>query len=321
MMKALRFDRTGSLDALVLQEVPPPRPQPNEVVVEVRAAGLNPSDVKNILGRFPYTTLPRTPGRDFAGVVIDGPADLIGEEVWGTGKEFGFTHDGSHADRIAVPLDGIAPKPSRLSFAQAAACGVPYTTAWDALERSGLSPGDGFVVIGANGAVGRAALALGRWCGAQVIGVVRRKQQAEALAAEGFETVLIEGGSDLSSAVRRYYPAGADVIFDTTGAWLGPAVTALADFGRLAVITAPSSGHSDLPLLELYRRGGSIVGVNSMLYDSATCAQMLDRFSVAFAVGLLPVPAQPREWLLSDALEAYREVEAGGAQKIVLVSG
>jgi NADPH:quinone reductase-like Zn-dependent oxidoreductase len=321
MMKALRFDRTGSLDALALKEIPAPRPNPNEVVVEVRAAGLNPSDVKNVLGRFPYTTLPRTPGRDFAGVVIDGPADLIGEEVFGTGKEFGFTHDGSHAERIAVPLDGIAPKPARLSFAQAAACGVPYTTAWDALERSGLSPGDGLVVIGAAGSVGRAALALGRWCGAQVVGVVRKRQQVEALAADGFETLLIEGGADLSSAVRRYYPAGADVIFDTTGAWLGPAVTTLADFGRLAVITAPSNGHADLPLLELYRRGGSIIGVNSLLYDSATCAQMLDRFSVAFAVGLLPPPPEPREWLLSDAVEAYREVEAGGAQKIVLVSG
>jgi NADPH:quinone reductase-like Zn-dependent oxidoreductase len=321
MMKALRFDRTGDLDALRVQEMPAPRPQPGEVVVEVRAAGLNPSDVKNVLGSFPHTVLPCTPGRDFAGIVIDGPPELVGEEVWGTGKEFGFTRDGSHAERIAVPLDGIAPKPTRLSFAQAAGCGVPYTTAWDALDRAGLEPGDGLVVIGAAGAVGRAALALGRWRGAQVIGVVRRPHQAQALADEGFEALLLENGHDIGSAVRRYYPAGADVIFDTTGAWLPPAVSALADFGRIAVITSPADGRSDLPLRELYRRGGTIVGVNSLLYDSATCAQMLDRFSVAFAVDLLPPPPEPREWLLSDAVEAYREVEAGGAQKIVLVSG
>src|ERR1700757_28580 len=104
MMKALRFEATGSLDNLRLVHVPPPRPQPEEVVVEVRAAGLNPSDCKNVLGFFPYTTLPRTPGRDFAGVIVDGPSELIGEEVWGSGREFGFTRDGSHAERIVVPL-------------------------------------------------------------------------------------------------------------------------------------------------------------------------------------------------------------------------
>lgn len=321
MMKALRFDRTGSLDALSLQQVPPPRPEPGEVVVEVCAAGLNPSDAKNVLGIFPYTTLPRTPGRDFAGVVVDGPAEMVGEEVWGTGKEFGFTRDGSHAERIAVPVDGIAPKPSLLTFAQAASCGVPYTTAWDALERSGLSPGDGLVVIGAAGSVGRAALALGRWCGAQVLGVVRRPQYVEALAAEGFETLLLGEGDDLSAAVRRYYPAGADVIFDTTGAWLPAAVPALADFGRIAVIAAPADGRSELPLRDLYRRGGSVVGVNSLLYDSRACAAMLDRFSIAFATGLLPPPAPPQERPLSEALSAYREVLADQAAKMVLVPG
>jgi NADPH:quinone reductase-like Zn-dependent oxidoreductase len=322
MIKALRFDRTGSLDALSLQSVAPPRAQPGEVVVEVCAAGVNPSDVKNVLGRFPYTTLPRTPGRDFAGVVVDGPAEMIGEEVWGTGKEFGFVRDGSHAERIAVPQNGIAPKPSLLTFAQAASCGVPYTTAWDALERSGISPGEGLVVIGAAGAVGRAALALGRWCGAQVIGAVRRPQQVEQLAAEGFEAILLGEGADLSAAVHRYYPAGADLIFDTTGAWLGAAVSALAEFGRIAVIAAPPGGACELPLLDLYRRGGSIVGINSLLYDSRACAAMLDRFSIAFATGLLPPPPPPQERPLSQALAVYRELAGGaGADKIVFIPG
>ena len=66
-MKALQFDRTGDLAALELVDMPDPLPAADEVRVEIRAAGLNPSDVKNVLGRFPYTTLPRVPGRDFAG--------------------------------------------------------------------------------------------------------------------------------------------------------------------------------------------------------------------------------------------------------------
>ena len=318
MMKALRFEATGNLDDLRLVNVPAPRPLPEEVVVEIRAAGLNPSDYKNVLGYFPYTTLPRTPGRDFAGVVIDGPAELIGEEVWGSGREFGFTRDGSHAERIVVPLNSLVPKPNCLSFAQAAASGVPYTTAWDALERAQLAPGDGLVVIGAAGAVGRAALALGRWRGAQVIAVVRKVEHVEALIAEGYETVLLESGEQWASSIRTYYPAGADVIFDTTGAWLATSVSALADFGRIAVIAAPPGGMAELPLLDLYRRGGSVIGVNSLLYDSRSCAATLDRVSVAFAVGLLPPPPVPVEVPLGAALEAYREMERGGMAKAVL---
>ena len=82
-MKALQFDKTGDLSALRYVEVPTPVAGADEVLVQIKAAGLNPSDVKNVLGRFPYTTLPRIPGRDFAGVVVEGPQALIGQEVWG----------------------------------------------------------------------------------------------------------------------------------------------------------------------------------------------------------------------------------------------
>jgi len=83
-VKALRFDRFGSLDALQVADVPAPALFNNDVLVRVRAAGMNPSDVKNVLGRFHETSLPRTPGRDFAGVVERGPEQWVGREVWGT---------------------------------------------------------------------------------------------------------------------------------------------------------------------------------------------------------------------------------------------
>lgn len=317
-MKALQFTHTGSLDALALVDRPAPYAQPGEAVVEIRAAGVNPSDVKNVLGRFPYTTLPRVPGRDFAGVVVDGPREWLGEAVWGTGREFGFTRDGSHAEHIVVPLDGLAPKPASLSFAQAASCGVPYTTAWDALERTQVSAGDALVVIGA-GAVGSAAQALGRWRGAQVLVAVRRADQARELAEQGIETLLLEDAAEFGAETRKHFPEGADVVFDTTGHWLVPAVRALNRFGRIAVIAAPSSGLAELPVLDLYRRGGSVVGVNSLLYDSRQCAQMLDRFSIAFAADLLPCPAAPRQCSLYDGVAVYRELERGG-EKTVFVT-
>ena len=133
-MKALRFDRFGSLDALQLVELDTPLPGASEALVRVVAAGVNPSDVKNVLGLFHETTLPRTPGRDFAGVVEKGPTEWIGREVWGTGSELGFTHDGAHAEYLVIPTIALALKPVSLSFALAASCGVPYTTAWSKLD-------------------------------------------------------------------------------------------------------------------------------------------------------------------------------------------
>ena len=92
-MQALRFHAFGAFDKLQVETIPDPRPGAGEVVVRVRAASVNPSDAKNILGRMEGTTLPRTPGRDFAGVVVDGPSSMIGAEVWGTGGDIGFTRD------------------------------------------------------------------------------------------------------------------------------------------------------------------------------------------------------------------------------------
>ena len=90
-MKALRFVRTGSLDYLKILDVRDPEPGPDSVLVRVKAAGLNPSDAKNVLGRMGETTVPRTPGRDFAGVVAVGKeAYLEGTEIFGTGGNLGF---------------------------------------------------------------------------------------------------------------------------------------------------------------------------------------------------------------------------------------
>ena len=94
-MKAIEFKETGHLSHLRLTDLDKPQPNDREVLIKVLAAGLNKSDTTNVLGLFPYTTVPRVPGRDFAGIIEDGPKDLIGLEVFGTGKEIGFTQNGS----------------------------------------------------------------------------------------------------------------------------------------------------------------------------------------------------------------------------------
>ncbi|MEP7067246.1 MAG: zinc-binding alcohol dehydrogenase family protein [Gemmatimonadota bacterium] len=319
-MKALRFDQLGSLDALRVGEVPPPRPRENEVLVRVRAAGVNPSDVKNVLGHFRDTTLPRIPGRDFAGVVASGPEEWIGREVWGTGAELGFTHEGTHAEYIALPMTGLALKPASLSFALAASCGVPYTTAWNALRRGGLVVADRTLVVVGVGAVGSAAIALARVLGTtRIVAAVRQADLTESLRASDVPVILLSDAKAFANDVKSHFAGGADLIFDTTGHWVNAAVGAIAHFGRIATIAAPADGHVNLPLLDLYRAGGVLVGINSLLYDVQACADMLEPIKDAFDNDEIPPPNPVREATLDEGPDVYRAIHAGSSDKVVFV--
>jgi len=119
--------------------------------------------------------------------------------------------------------------------------------------------------------------------------------------------------------VNAVYAGGADVIFDTTGFWLPASVPALAAFGRIAIIAAPVDGMVQLPALALYRKGGSVVGINSLLYGVQACAAMLDQFGTFFDQGLLPLPEGLFESPLAEGLERYAEVSQGAGDKVILL--
>ena len=161
-MKALCFGKFGPPSVLAIEEVPRPEPRDGEALVQVKAAAINPSDVKNVAGHF-KSALPQIPGRDYAGVVVAGSAEK-GLEVWGSGAGFGVAHDGAHAEYVVVPSDWIAQKPPQLSMEQAAAIGVPYLAAWSALLIAGnVQAGETVLIIGVSGAVGRAATQIAHW--------------------------------------------------------------------------------------------------------------------------------------------------------------
>src|SRR3984957_17296319 len=148
-MNALRFAAFGPPSVLGIEEVAFPEPGEGEALIQVKAAAINPSDIANVAGRFKKTTLPRTPGRDFAGVVIKG-MQHEGEEVWGSAPILGIERDGSHAEYVVVPLQTISPIPKSLSLAQAAAIGVPFITAWSAVVNPAqIQPGETILIIGA----------------------------------------------------------------------------------------------------------------------------------------------------------------------------
>jgi NADPH:quinone reductase len=128
-MRALRFAEFGPPSVLRIEEAAIPEPREGEALVRVQAAAINPSDIADVAGRFKNTTLPRTPGRDFAGVVVKGKQHE-GEEVWGSAPKLGIERDGSHAEYVVVPAETLSLRPKSLSIEQAAAIGVPYITTW-----------------------------------------------------------------------------------------------------------------------------------------------------------------------------------------------
>ena len=136
-MHALSFDRYGPPSVLSLIERDIPAPKQGEVLIEVKAAAINPSDIRIVEGAF-HSPLPRVPGRDYAGIVIAGDAPA-GQEVWGSGPRFGIARDGAHAQYVVVGTDWLSVKPAGLSMPRAASVGVPFITAWSALVTEGGS--------------------------------------------------------------------------------------------------------------------------------------------------------------------------------------
>src|SRR6266480_5540421 len=108
----------------------------NEVLIELKAAGVNPSDGKAATGLMPYAVFPRTPGRDFAGIVVDGPSEWLGREVFGSSGDLGIRRDGTQATHLVVEVAALVEKPDSISMDEAAGIGVPFVTAIEGFRRA-----------------------------------------------------------------------------------------------------------------------------------------------------------------------------------------
>src|SRR5882672_4500778 len=203
-MRALQFTDFGPVSNLRLVELPDPKPDQTTAIVKVAAGAISPSDVKNVEGRMEHTTLPRVPGRDYAGTVFRGPAEWVGAEVWGTGGEIGYSVDGSHAELLAVPVASLRRKPKALSLEQAASIGVAYLAAWlGVVEYAQLAKGETLLVTGAGGGVGSAVAQIGKWRGARVIGADQRQLPDDSPAAGAVDDFFVLGDEPLEAVVRH----------------------------------------------------------------------------------------------------------------------
>jgi NADPH:quinone reductase len=318
-MRAIRFETFGDPSVLELAQVPAPAADKRTAVVRVMAASINPSDIKNVAGGMERTTLPRVPGRDFSGVVEAGPAEWIGAEVWGTRGDAGSIRDGSHAELIAVPVPSLRRKPDALSFDQAATVGVNYIAAWCGIEAAGLKAEETVLLIGAGGGVGSAAAQIARRLGARVIGADLRAPHPDAPIYAIAEKLII-GAEDLPAEVHTATNGkGAAVVFDLVGGVMfRSALNSLTHGGRLIEIAATGQREVCFDLRDFYHNEARLFGLDTMRIDLTASAKVLDRLAPGFLTGEYCAAPIAKTLGLSNAREAYRDVAAGAAGRIVL---
>jgi NADPH2:quinone reductase len=293
----------------------------NEVLIEVKAAAVNPSDVKAATGLMPYAVFPRTPGRDYAGIVIDGPPGSIGREVFGSSGDLGIRRDGSHATHLVVEADGPVEKPKGISWEKAAGIGVPFVTAMEGFRRAGVPEKDDTVlVMGVNGKVGQAAAQIASWHGARVIGVVRKSEPYEGHANSKVE-MIDSSATDVATRVRELTNGnGADIVYNTVGdPYFQAANKSLAVRGR-QILIASIHPVVEFNIFEFYRGQHSFFGIDTLALSSTATGALLRELGPGFASGhLKPFPIKPGAiYPLEDAKRAFLAVAGSSRDRVIL---
>ncbi|MEU9453340.1 NADP-dependent oxidoreductase [Streptomyces sp. NPDC048277] len=303
MPKAYVYTRHGGPDTEAFADVDRPSPGPGELLIAVRAAGVNPVDWKLRNGfRRPGEGEARFPvvlGSEAAGVVEE-----IGEGVTGfaVGDEvFGNTPGGAFAEYALLPAAVTAHKPAALSFTDAATLPVAAATGYDGVRQLDLPEGATLLVVGAGGGVGAAAVQIARAWGLRVVGVA---SEAKKDFVESLGAVHVASGPDLAERVRAAVPQGVDGVYDLVGGEaLAEAATLLAD--RTGLITAGASPETVAAL------GGARVA-------RARTAAVLDEVAELVVGGELD-PHVSGTFPLDQADRALRAVEGGHTRgKIVI---
>lgn len=318
-MRAIRVYEHGGPEVMRLEEVPDLQPAAGQVVVRVRAAGINPVETYIRAGRQGYTAdLPYTPGGDAAGEVL-----AVGEGVEGcTPGDRVYcagTLSGAYAEQALCRADQVFALPERLRFAQGAALG-PYATAYQSLfHRAHARPGETVLVHGASGGVGIAGVQLARAAGMIVIGTAGTEAGRQLVREQGADHALDHHDDDhFEQALALTNGRGLDVILEMlANVNLGRDLPILARGGRVVVIG--SRGEVTITPRDLMRQDGAVLG---MMLGNATPAD-LRSLRAALHAGLASGSLNPvidRELPLAEAAEAHRAViEDAHAGKMVLV--
>jgi NADPH2:quinone reductase len=262
-MKAIVCSRIGPPESLTVEDLPSPVPAAGEILVGVKAAGVNFPDALVIQGKYQHSqSLPFTPGKEVAGVVLG-----CGEGV--TGYQPGdrvcaYLSHGAFASEITVKADyAVAHLPAGVDFVEAAAFPLVYSTSMHVLaDRGQLQPGETLLVLGASGGVGIAAVQLGKLLGARVIACASSQEKLDFCRRHGADELINYEQEDLREAINRLTDKrGVDVVCDPVGGrYAEPAVRGMAWNGRYCVVGFAAGDIPKIPANLMLLKGCAVLG-------------------------------------------------------------
>ena len=322
-MKAICVRNTGDPDVLQLEELPDPTPGPQEVLVRINAAGVNPVDTYIRSGNYTaMPSLPYVPGADAAGLV-EAIGDRVkgfatGDRVYTAGSTAGKL-TGGYAELVVCHASQVHPLPERVSFAEGAAVGVPYATAYRGLfDKANARPGETVLIHGASGAVGLAAVQLAAAHGMTIIGTAGSDRGRELVGENGAHHVLDHTTPNYLDTLRDLTDGrGADVILEMlANVNLARDLDVVARFGRVIVIG--NRGPIEINARATMTMDSAILGLTLLNCTDDELGSIHAAIVAGLGNGALR-PVVGQEYPLAEAARAHVAVlEAGAYGKIVL---
>jgi len=317
-MKAIRVHQFGDPGVMKLETVDDLKPASDEVLIKVKAAGVNPADTYIRAGNFGARTLPYTPGMDAAGTVqaigMDVHRFKANDRVYVAGSV-----SGTYAEQVLCKESQIHPLPNHVSFEQGAAMGVPYATAYYALfNRGHAMPGEMVLIHGASGGVGTAAVQIARSRGLTVVGTAGTDKGRELVAKEGAHHVLDHRAPDyLDQLMKLTGGQGVNIIIEIlANVNLGKDLKLLATRGRVVVVG--SRGTVEIDPRDTMSRYADIRGMSIMYATPGELAGIHAALGAGLENGTLR-PIIGQKIPLAEAVRAHEEVmKPGSYGKIVL---
>ncbi|MGQ0432239.1 MAG: NADPH:quinone oxidoreductase family protein [Microthrixaceae bacterium] len=322
-MRAVVCHEFAPIDQLVIEDRPDPEPGPGNVVVAVRAAGVNFVDGLFVQGKYQIKPpLPFTPGGEVAGDVVavgDGVTTVaVGDRVLAMPWLGGF------ASHVELSANGVVPIPGDLSYGQAAALVQSYGTMLFAMTRRvQVRAGEWVLVLGAGGGIGLAAIDVARHLGAHVIAAASSDDKLAAARAAGAEATIAYEHEDLKARARELSDGGVDVVVDPVGGvHADAALRAMGWMGRYLVIGFASGQIPALPINQVLLNNRTLVGIDwgawTMRDAQGNRALLAELMELAGSGELHP--SEPSEYPLDDAARALTDLqERRVAGKVVLI--
>jgi NADPH:quinone reductase-like Zn-dependent oxidoreductase len=320
-MKAMRAQQFGGPEQLRLEDAPEPPVETGQVMIRVKAAGINPADLVRLSGRLQPLKLPYIPGTDVCGEVEAVGAGVTTVKVGD--KVFGRALSGGYAEKTCLPAREAIPLPSSLSFAEGAAIPIPFYTAYRALHhKAAVKAGETVLVSAGGGGVGVAAIQLAKIAGARVITTVGSQEKAARTRELGADVAINYKQQDFAAEVQKLTDGkGVDVIIENVASDnLAKDLTIIARDGRIILIGTGTGKAPETSFAVMYAlmKDVNLLGM-SLVNAGPAIPEMANTLTPLFAAGKLKAVVS-KSYPLSEAPQALNDLLASKVfGKLVLV--